>query len=116
MRPADIAFQQIVFAITVAGYVELRNVNSSLSLQERTVLTLIDGVCPVAQYLPFLSEFEPLIAKFKKLEQLGLLRHAGQVSSAAVKLFDEQVNNAAPVSRWQSISSECDESGFVALR
>lgn len=116
MRPADVAFEQVVFAITVAGYTELRNANTLLSLQERTVLTLIDGVCPVAQYLPFLSEFEPLVIKFKKLEQLGLLRAAGQVSSSAVRLFDEQVNNSAPVSKWQSISSECDQSGFVALR
>ena len=87
-----------------------------LSLQERTVLTLIDGVCPVAQYLPFLSSFEPVVQKMKKLEQLGLLRRAGQVTLAAVRRFDEQVNTGASVSRWPSISAESEASGFVLLQ
>lgn len=109
-------FEQVVFAITVTGYAELRNIKSSLSLQERTVLTLIDGVCPVAQYLPFLSEFEPIIDKLQRLERLGFLRRAGLVTSAAVQLFDDQVSKDSQVSHWQSISAERDISGFVALR
>ena len=111
----DIAFQQLVFAITVPGYAELRNLKSALSLQERTVLTLIDGVCPVAQYLPFLSEFEPVREKLKKLEALGLLRRAGAVTPAAVRLFESQVSVDSQVSHWQSISADRDVSGFVAL-
>jgi hypothetical protein len=73
-------FEQIVFATTVDGYAELRNPQTSLSLQERTVLTLIDGVCPVASYLPYLHAFEPVVQKIKKLEQLGYLRRTQQVA------------------------------------
>lgn len=116
MKSDPIALQQVVFSITVAGYAELRNLKSELNLQERTVLTLIDGVCPVAQYLPFLSSFEPVIQKMMKLEQLGLLRRAGQVTFEAVSRFDEQVSRDSQVSRWQSISSDRDESGFLPLR
>ena len=115
MKEDAIAFEQVVFAITVAGYGELRNVKSALSLQERTVLTLIDGVCPVAQYLPFLSAFEPITHKIKKLEQLGLLRRAGQVTTDAVRHFDTQVQRDSQVSHWQSISADQDFSGYVPL-
>jgi hypothetical protein len=115
MKQGETAIEQVVFAITVTGYAELRNIKSALSLQERTVLTLIDGVCPVAQYLPFLSAFEPVMHKMKKLEQLGYLRRAGQVTSAAVQRFDKQVSSDSQVSQWQSISAESDLSGFVAL-
>jgi hypothetical protein len=115
MKQEAIAFQQVVFAITVTGYTELRSTNSVLSLQERTVLTLIDGVCPVAQYLPFLSEFEPVIDKLKRLEHLGFVRRTGAVASTAVQLFDEQVHRDFQVSHWQSISADSDLSGFIAL-
>lgn len=116
MKQEAIAFQQVVFAITVTGYAELRSTKSMLSLQERTVLTLIDGACPVAQYLPFLSEFEPVIDKLQRLEHLGLVRRVGLVTSAAVQRFDEQVSRDSQVSHWQSISAERDVSGFVALQ
>jgi hypothetical protein len=116
MSQQDLEFQQIVLAITVQGYAELRNTQSKLSLQERTVLTLIDGVCPVAQYLPFLSSFDPVVAKMQKLERLGLLRRAGRVTPDAVRRFDEQVSKDSQVSHWQSISAERDTSGFVALQ
>jgi hypothetical protein len=116
MNQQDIEFQQVVLAITVEGYAELRNSQSMLSLQERTVLTLIDGVCPVAQYLPFLSSFEPVVQKMQKLERLGLLRRSGRVASEAVRRFGEQVSTDSQVSHWQSISAERDASGFVALQ
>jgi hypothetical protein len=116
MNKAELAFQQVVFAITVEGYAELRNAQSMLSLQERTVLTLIDGVCPVAQYLPFLSSFEPVGQKMQKLEKLGLLRRTGRVAFEAVQQFENQVNADMQVSHWQSISAEHEASGFVALR
>ncbi len=115
MKQEDIAFQQIVFAITVQGYAELRNTDTRLNLQERTVLTLIDGVCPVAQYLPFLSSFEPVVQKMQKLEQLGLLRRVGKVTSAAVIGFGERVSADKQVSRWHSISAEREASGFISL-
>lgn len=116
MTSDEIALQKVVFAITVTGYAELRNLNSALNLQERTVLTLIDGVCPVAQYLPFLSAFEPITQKMMKLERLGLLRRAGEVTAEAVRRFDAQVSSDSQVSHWQSISADLDVSGFVALR
>ncbi len=115
MNQADLEFQQVVFAITVQGYAELRNSQSQLSLQERTVLTLIDGVCPVAQYLPFLSSFEPVTEKMQKLERMGLLRRSGRVTPEAVRRFDRQVSSDSQVSQWQSISADLDVSGFVAL-
>jgi hypothetical protein len=116
VKQEDLAFYQVVFSITVQGYAELRNQQSTLSLQERTVLTLIDGVCPVAQYLPFLSSFEPVMQKMQKLETMGLLRRAGRVTLDAVRRFDEQVSKDAQVSHWHSISAERDASGFVALQ
>jgi hypothetical protein len=115
MNKQDLALQQVVFAITVQGYAELRNTQSTLSLQERTVLTLIDGVCPVAQYLPFLSSFEPVMEKMQKLERLGLLRRSGSVTPEAVRRFDSQVSSDSQVSHWQSISADYNTSGFVAL-
>jgi hypothetical protein len=115
MNDEELAYQQIVFAITVQGYAELRSPASSLNLQERTVLTLVDGVCPVAQYLPFLRTFEPVVHKFRKLEQLGLLRRTGKVTSEAVKRFDEQSHSGVQPSRWHSISADQQASGFVSL-
>jgi hypothetical protein len=115
MNQQELEFQQVVFAITVQGYAELRKNNSVLSLQERTVLTLIDGVCPVAQYLPFLSSFEPVVGKMQKLEKLGLLRRSGRVTPDAVRRFDEQVSKDAQVSHWQSISADRDVSGYIPL-
>jgi hypothetical protein len=115
MTQTEIAYSQVVLGITVAGYAELRSSKSLLNLQERTVLTLIDGVCPVAQYLPFLSEFAPVIDKLQRLEKLGLLRRVGIVAPAAVQRFDEQVSRDSQVSHWQSISAEREVSGFIAL-
>jgi hypothetical protein len=102
----------VVFHITEQGYAALRTPNNRLSLAERTVLTLVDGLCPVAQYEPFLSEFSPVQAKMRKLEQLGLLRRTGQVKQEAVKRFEQQVRSSAEVSSWQSIRADQRESGF----
>lgn len=112
----DVNMLQVVYAITVEGYAELRNQASILSLKERTVLTLIDGVCPVAQYLPFLSTFEPVIEKMKKLEHKGYLRRAGHVAAHAVQKFDEEVSKDSQVSHWQSISADSASSGYAPLR
>lgn len=105
----------VVYSITSQGYAELRNAKILLTLQERTVLGLIDGVCPVAQYIPFLSEFEPVVYKIRKLENLGLLRRAGMVTREAVQKFDAQVHSQLPVSSWQSISAFDQQSGFLPL-
>jgi hypothetical protein len=114
-RPIPSDFDQVVFAITVRGYAELRNDKSVLTLQDRTVLTLIDGVCPVAQYVPFLSAFEPVKTKLHLLEDLGLIRRVGQVAKEAVDRFDQQVATTEKVSSWQSISAFEAESGFVPM-
>ena len=76
MNEDDLVYSKLIFATSVAGFAELRNTKSLLSLKERTVLTLIDGACPVSGYLPYLSAFEPVIEKMKKLEKLGYLRRA----------------------------------------
>jgi hypothetical protein len=105
----------VVYAITVAGYAELRNIKTLLTLQERTVLTLVDGICPVAQYAPFLSEFAPVDKKMLKLEALGMLRRVGSVAKEAVDRFDTQVKSGEQISTWQAISSKDEASGFVPL-
>ncbi len=110
---ADI--NDVVYVITARGFATLRSNSSVISKQHRTVLTLVDGVCPVAQYVPFLRAFEPLIEKFELLEQTGCLRRVGNVSGVAVKLFDDSVQSGGPISQLQSIDSENASSGFVPL-
>jgi hypothetical protein len=102
----------VVFHITEQGYAALRNPNNRLTPAERTVLTLVDGLCPVAQYEPFLSSFHPVQAKMRKLEQLGLLRRTGHVKNEAVQRFEQQVRDSNEVSSWQSIRADKQESGF----
>jgi hypothetical protein len=110
---ADI--NDVVFVITARGFATLRSNSTVISKQHRTVLTLVDGVCPVAQYVPFLRAFEPLIEKFELLEQTGCLRRVGNVSGFAVKMFDEAVQSGGPVSQMPSIDSEHANSGFMPL-
>jgi hypothetical protein len=105
----------VVYAITARGFATLRSNSTVISKQHRTVLTLVDGVCPVAQYVPFLRAFEPLIEKFELLEQTGCLRRVGNVSGHAVKMFDASVQSGGPVSKMPSIDSENENSGFVPL-
>jgi hypothetical protein len=116
--PSSLANENIdtvVYAITVSGYAELRNEKTRLTLQERTVLTLVDGICPVVQYVPFLSEFAPVDKKMRKLEALGMLRRVGKVAQEAVDRFDHQVKSGEQVSSWQGIDSTEKQSGFVQL-
>jgi hypothetical protein len=105
----------VVYVITARGFATLRSNSTVISKQHRTVLTLVDGVCPVAQYVPFLQAFEPVIEKFELLEQLGCLRRVGNVSGHAVKMFGDSVQSGGPVSKMQSIDSENEISGFVPL-
>jgi hypothetical protein len=110
---ADI--NDVVYVITARGFATLRSNSAVISKQHRTVLTLVDGVCPVAQYIPFLRAFEPLVEKFELLEQMGCLRRAGVVSGLAVKMFDESVQSGGSISKMVSIDSENENSGFVPL-
>jgi hypothetical protein len=110
---SDIA--DVVFAITARGFATLRSDSNVVSLQHRTVLTMVDGVCPVAQYIPFMRVFAPLEEKFELLERLGCLRRVGTVSGLAVRLFDESLQAGSPVSKLPHIDSEHETSGFVPL-
>jgi hypothetical protein len=105
----------VVYAITARGFATLRSNSAVISKQHRTVLTLVDGVCPVAQYVPFLRAFEPLIEKFELLEQTGCLRRVGNVSAVAVQAFDQSVQSGGPVSQMMSIDAESKHSGFLPL-
>jgi hypothetical protein len=66
--------RDVVYAVTAKGFSALRSNDAAISLELKTVLTMIDGVSPVAQYIPFLQVFAPLEEKFEALEQLGLVR------------------------------------------
>jgi hypothetical protein len=106
-------FTDIVFALTPSGYAALRNTTAPMALPLKTVLTMIDGVCPVAQYLPFMRTFDPLVEKFQILESLGYVRRAGSVSSAAVSTFERSVKAGFSVSQLPAIDSHAQDSGFA---
>jgi hypothetical protein len=105
----------VVYAITARGFAALRSDVTTISLQHKTVLTMVDGVCPVAQYEPFLRAFEPLQEKFELLEHLGCLRRVGNVSGFAVKMFHASSQAGAPASRMPRIDADHENSGFAPL-
>jgi hypothetical protein len=110
---ADI--NDVVYAITAKGFSALRSDDITISLDLKTVLTMVDGVCPVAQYVPFLQVFHPLEDKFELLEKYGLLRRVGTVSGFAVKMFSSQSQSGTPVSKLIRIDSDSENSGFLPL-
>lgn len=110
---ADI--NDVVYAITAKGFSALRSDDITISLELKTVLTMVDGVCPVAQYVPFLQVFHPLEDKFELLEKYGLLRRVGTVSGFAVKMFSTQSQSGTPVSKLTRIDADSENSGFLAL-
>lgn len=105
----------VVYCITPAGYSALRNANEPLNLDLKTVLTLVDGICPVAQYVPFLLAFDPLAEKFQILERMGYLAPTGRISTQAVSAFGHSVSQGQPLSRLPRIDSLMRESGFTLL-
>jgi hypothetical protein len=106
----------VVYSITAHGFTALRASDSAgLTPQLRTVLTVVDGVCPVAQYEPFLRAFMPLTEKFQILEQLGYLRRLGAVSDDAVKLFNQTAHDDPSVSHLPRIDADRPDSGFTPL-
>jgi hypothetical protein len=107
--------RDVVYAVTAKGFSALRSDDAVISLQLKTVLTMVDGVSPVAQYIPFLQVFAPLEEKFEALEQLGLVRRLGTVSGFAVKMFHSQSHAGVPVSKLPRIDAENDNSGFSPL-
>jgi hypothetical protein len=105
----------VVYAITAKGFSALRSDNAEIPLELKTVLTMVDGVSPVAQYIPFLQVFAPLPDKFEILEQHGLVRRLGTVSGFAVKMFHSQSHAGVPVSRLPRIDAESENSGFAPM-
>jgi hypothetical protein len=106
----------VVFAITAKGFSALRSDDVTISLDLKTVLTMVDGVCPVAQYVPFMQVFAPLEQKFDALERHGLVRRVGTVSGFAVKMFNTQSQSGIPVSRLPRIDAEHQDSGFAPMQ
>lgn len=106
---------ETVFAVTPAGYSALRNVSEPLSLQLKTVLTLVDGICPVGQYIPFLLTFDPLPEKFQILERMGYLKPTGSISTQAMSVFEQSVSQKQPASRLPRIDAYARDSGFTPL-
>ena len=104
---------EVVFSITPAGYTALRNTTEPMDLRLKTVLTLVDGVCPVAQYVPYLMAFDPLSEKFFILERMGYVRRIGKIASVAVSGFQESVRAGTSRSRLPRIDIETKESGFM---
>lgn len=107
------AISDVVFAVTSKGFSAMRNDEFTLKLDLKTVLTLVDGICPVAQYSPFLRAFAPLEEKFELLERTGHLRRVGAVSDTVVKKFETSVQQGVAVSQLHSIDAEHKESGFA---
>ncbi len=107
--------QDVVYAITARGFATLRTDSAVVSLQHKTILTMVDGVCPVAQYEPFLLAFAPLGEKFELLEKLGCLRRVGTVSSYAIKMFDESSKAGVSASKMPRIDAEHQNSGFAPI-
>lgn len=110
---ADIS--DVVFAVTAKGFAALRSDNAAMAPDLRTVLIMVDGVCPVAQYVPFLQVFAPLADKFELLESFGLLRRVGTVSNVAVQVFNSQSQAGAPLSKLPSIDAKNENSGYAPL-
>jgi hypothetical protein len=110
---ADVS--EVVYSITAKGSSILRSERVVLSLELKTVLAMVDGVCPVAQYEPFMNAFMPLAEKFETLEQLGLVVRLGSVSEDAVKMFSQTAQAEASVSQLPRIDAERENSGFTPL-
>jgi hypothetical protein len=106
---------EVVFEVTANGFSVLRGGGQSISLQHKTVLTLVDGICPVAQYVPFLLAFAPLEEKFQTLERLGLIRRIGSVSDAAIDAFHASAQSGMVASKLPRIDSQSKSSGFAPL-
>jgi hypothetical protein len=109
------AIDGVVFSLSSKAVEMLRNGQTELDSQLSTLIVLIDGVTPVAQFKPFLKGLDPIEPKFLTLEALGYLIRVGSVSVQAVKNFQESVDAGGPISTWQSIDAQAPDSGFIAL-
>jgi hypothetical protein len=105
---------QIVFVLTPSAIAVLAKRGEGMEPRLHTVLALVDGVSPVAQYVPFLKMLEPVEEKFAELEALGYLLRVGEVSQLAVRVFQDSVAAGASVTSLPNIDSRTADSGFVS--
>jgi hypothetical protein len=106
---------QVVYILSPSAIAVLAKRGEGLEPRLHTILALVDGVTPVAQYLPFLKMLEPVEEKFAELEALGYLLRVGFVSPLAVKVFQDSVAAGATVTSLPSIDARTPDSGFMAL-
>jgi hypothetical protein len=106
---------EVVFALSPKAVAALKEASPKLDPRLITLLVLIDGITPVAQYQPFLKSLGPIEPKFIELESLGYLMRVGNVSLEAVKSFKASVDAGGPISTIHSIDAEAPDSGFIAL-
>lgn len=106
---------QVVYILSPLAIAALAKRGEGLEPRLHTVLALVDGVTPVAQYLPFLKMLEPVEEKFAELEALGYLLRVGLVSPLAVKVFQDSVAAGASVTSLPNIDAKTADSGFMPL-
>jgi hypothetical protein len=105
----------VVFEISTKTTEMRRNGELKLPPALLGVLSMIDGVCPVAQYEPFMKRFAPIADKFLELEEAGYIQRVGRVSENAVSRFQESAASAHSVRDLHSIDSRQQESGFMPM-
>ena len=108
------SIDNVVFISTQLGLAAVRDKNLVMPLDLRTVLTLVDGVCPVAQYSPFLQVFAPLEPKFLSLEKSGFITRLGTVSMIEVRKFQASLLEGTPPARLPRIDADFKDSNFLA--
>jgi hypothetical protein len=109
------SIDQIVFDLTPLGKTALKDESTSLAANLRALLLMVDGVCPVAQYGPFLRALAPIEEKFIVLESLGYIQRIGSVSSVAVSSFQATLQAGLGVNTLPRIDRESPGSNFAPL-
>ncbi len=104
----------IVYALTPSGVDAFNHLAGNLAKDLRSILSMVDGVTPVAQFEPFLQAFMPLEVKFLALERAGFIRRLGKVSAQSVSRFRDESNSGFHVSKLSRIDAEFPDSGYVA--
>jgi hypothetical protein len=106
---------EVVFILSPRAIAALASDSKDLDPQLLTLLALVDGVTPVAQYQPFLRSLGPIEPKFIALEVFGYLLRVGTVSTDAVKAFQNSVEAGGSISTLHSIDARAPASGFIPL-
>jgi hypothetical protein len=114
-KPLDPELAKVVFDLTPHAYEMRRAKKLDLPPKLMGVLMVVDGVCPVAQYQPFLQAFDPIGEKFLELEALGYLSRAGEVSGLAVSNFSDSIQGGSAAERLPRIDARAPASGFTPV-